>query len=101
MSDKKCVDFGRNFRPLRHHFNNRKKMKSKLVLLTVVAAAVGCFLCRSQQQERTWDDLMQENVEALAWGEDVPSIDCMGLGSVDCPVTRMKVYMVLQNYGLE
>lgn len=76
-------------------------MKSKLVLLTVVAAAVGCFLCRSQQQERTWDDLMQENVEALAWGEDVPSIDCMGLGSVDCPTSHRKVYLVKYTYGLE
>lgn len=68
-------------------------MKSKLVLLTVVAAAVGCFLCRSQQQERTWDDLMQENVEALAWGEDVPYIDCIGSGSVDCPTSHRKVYI--------
>lgn len=76
-------------------------MKSKLVLLTVVAAAVGCFLCRLQQQERTWDDLMQENVEALAWGEDVPSIDCMGSGSVDCPTSHRKVYMVQQNYAFD
>ena len=76
-------------------------MKSKLVLLTVVAAAVGCFLCRLQQQERTWDGLMQENVEALAWGEDVSRIDCIGLGSVDCPVTRMKVYIVQQNYAFD
>lgn len=76
-------------------------MKSKLVLLTVVAAAVGCFLCRSQQQERTWDGLMQENVEALAWGEDVSRIDCIGLGSVDCPVTHRKVYIVQQNYAFE
>ena len=76
-------------------------MKSKLVLLTVVAAAVGCFLCRSQQQERTWDGLMQENVEALAWGEDVSRIDCIGLGSVDCPVTHMKVYIVQQNYAFD
>lgn len=76
-------------------------MKSKLVLLTVVAAAVGCFLCRSQQQERTWDDLMQENVEALAWGEDVPYIDCIGSGSVDCPISHRKVYLVKYTYGLE
>ena len=77
-------------------------MKSKLVLLTVVAAAVGCFLCRSQQQERTWDDLMQENVEALAWGEDVPYIDCIGSGSVDCPTSsHRKVYMVQQNYAFD
>lgn len=76
-------------------------MKSKLVLLTVVAAAVGCFLCRPQQQERTWDDLMQENVEALAWGEDVPYIDCIGSGSVDCPTSHRKVYMVQQNYAFD
>lgn len=76
-------------------------MKSKLVLLIVVAAAVGCFLCRSQQQERTWDDLMQENVEALAWGEDVPYIDCIGSGSVDCPTSHRKVYIVQQNYAFD
>ena len=76
-------------------------MKSKLVLLTVVAAAVGCFLCRSQQQERTWDDLMQENVEALAWGEDASFIRCIGSGSVDCPISHRKVYIVLHNYAFD
>ena len=75
-------------------------MKSKLVLLTVVAAE-GCFLCRLPQQERTWDDLMQENVEALAWGEDEQYFSCVGSGSVDCPISHRKVYIVLQNYGLE
>ena len=76
-------------------------MKSKLVLLTVVAAAVGCFLCRSQQQERTWDDLMQENVEALAWGEDEQYVSCVGSGSVDCPISHRKVYMVQHNYAFD
>ena len=47
------------------------------------------------------DVVMQENVEALAWGEDEQYVSCVGSGSVDCPISHRKVYLVKYTYGLE
>jgi len=40
------------------------------------------------------DSLMLENIEALASGEEAELINCIGSGSVDCPIDHVKVYLV-------
>ena len=74
-------------------------MKSKVLifglLITAVAVSLWCF--KSPQQ---MDDLMLENVEALAAIEETVPLRCMGTGTVDCPLGG-KVRRVAIGYSLE
>lgn len=73
-------------------------MKSKVLifglLITAVAVSLWCF--KSPQQ---MDDLMLENVEALAAIEETVPLR-MGTGTVDCPLGG-KVRRVVIGYSLE
>ncbi len=44
---------------------------------------------------------MLDNVEALAADESSSSYTCIGSGSVDCPVTGVKVKIIYEGYRLE
>ena len=66
----------------------------RMVAVAVLVAAAGWGSYVSGRQET-------DNVEALATGEDANLVFCWGIGSVDCPTTHRKVYMVQQNYTLE
>lgn len=48
---------------------------------------------------RMSSDLMLKNVEALAGRESV-NMDCVGIGSVNCPIDHSKVMYVLSGYSL-
>jgi len=53
------------------------------------------FFWQSQGKSETSSDLLFENVEALAVEENWENgSDCQGSGSVVCPYTDDKVYMV-------
>ncbi len=47
------------------------------------------------------DDLLLKNIEALARGEGDGYTYCLGVGSVDCPITQYKVEYVMSGYSLE
>ena len=64
----------------------------------VVAAIGGVYY--SHAGGCTMDELMIENVEALAAGEMTPT-HCYGVGCVDCPINNTKVQYVLSGYSLE
>lgn len=46
------------------------------------------------------NDLLLDNIEALANGEQENGIKCIGEGTVDCPI-GIKVEAVIRFYGLE
>ena len=47
------------------------------------------------------NDLMLENIEALAGNEGSSSIHCMGNGCVVCPIGNVKVYMYFERCSLK
>ena len=73
----------------------------RMVAVAVLVAAAGWGSYVSGRQETKMTGLMLDNVEALATGEDANLVFCWGIGSVDCPTTHRKVYMVRESYSLE
>lgn len=53
-----------------------------------------CIQQALTDREPTLTELMQENVEALAEGEEFENTLCYGIGSVDCPINHKKVYVI-------
>lgn len=76
-------------------------MKKKIFLLMalVVAAIGGVYY--SHAGGCTMDELMIENVEALAAGEGGTPVYCIGYGCVDCPLNTVKVKYVATGYSLD
>ncbi len=72
-------------------------MKKKVVCMAaaVFCVCVSLFFSENSQKEVT-NDLVLENVEALAGGEGEQQVLCVGSGSVVCPVTKQKVEYVFQ-----
>lgn len=72
-----------------------KTMKKVILSVVVVCCAGMGFFWQSQGKSETSSDLLFENVEALAVEENWENgSDCQGSGSVVCPYTDDKVYMV-------
>ena len=57
------------------------------------------FLSRTHVNNNT-NDLLLDNIEALANGEQENGITCIGEGTVDCPI-GIKVRAVIKYYSLE
>lgn len=74
-------------------------MKKKMVLSFIVVATVMSFISSSYSNDNT-NDLLLDNIEALANGEQENGIKCIGEGTVDCPI-GIKVEAVIRFYGLE
>jgi len=68
-------------------------MKKKVLFIGLALAAITAAF-QSDSQKKNLESLMLENVEALASGEWGAEAHCYGSGSVDCPVTHVKVYFV-------
>lgn len=79
--------------------NKIECMKKKMVLSFIVVATVMSFIGSSYSNNNT-NDLLLDNIEALANGEQENDITCMGEGTVDCPI-GIKVRAVIRFYGLE
>lgn len=73
----------------------RKIWFAGLLLLTITV----CY--NSYSKEKVENALFLENVEALAGGESHVPVNCMGSGTVDCPITHVKVKVVATGYSLE
>ena len=77
-------------------------MKKKIFLLMALAvAAIGGGLYYSHTRGGTLNELMIENVEALAAGEGGTPVRCVGYGCVDCPLGTIKVKFVSTSYSLD
>ena len=70
-----------------------KTMKKKILFMFLFLVAVAASFQLGAERENL-DSLMLEDIEALASGEGHVSIDCLGSGSVDCPISHVKVYLV-------
>ena len=79
--------------------NKIESMKKKMIISFIVVATVMSFIGPSYSNNNT-NDLLLDNIEALANGEQENGIKCIGEGTVDCPI-GIKVEAVIRFYGLE
>lgn len=78
-------------------------MKNYLKLtfgLVVITLLVGSWHYNSVKADSQIPSLVLQNIEALAEDESSMNVDCIGIGSVDCPGTKLKVKYVISGYGL-
>ena len=76
-------------------------MKSKVKLLGTLAISAISFLSYVQiSHSEKLDDLLLENIEALAAGESGDDSKCFGSGSIVCPLTNQGVAHVQIYYSL-
>ena len=70
----------------------------KSLKLTVGVVLVSIFtaiaICKSNNHTSQLENLLLENIEALADDEYQENVRCAGSGSVDCPVNHTKVKYV-------
>lgn len=74
-------------------------MKKKMIFSFIVVATVMSFIGSSYSNNNT-NDLLLDNIEALANGEQENGITCIGEETVDCPI-GIKVRAVIKYYSLE
>lgn len=75
-------------------------MKKKLCLF-IALLALAIVICRYRTQGQAMNELLLENVEALAADENEKPTRCLGIGCVDCPQYHIKVEWVIGGYSLE
>lgn len=75
-------------------------MKKKILFFSLLLVAAFASFQFSNKHENL-NDLMLENIEALASDEWEGRINCIGTGTVDCPINHVKVYFVAEPYNLE
>ena len=74
-------------------------MKKKMIISFIVVATVMSFIGSSYSNNNT-NDLLLDNIEALANGEQENGIKCIGEGTVYCPI-GIKVEAVIRFYVIE
>lgn len=74
-------------------------MKKLILFLFVGILVIITYWSRPATVEL--NNLFLENVEALAAGEEVTTVRCLGSGSVNCPINNSKVAVVYDGYSLE
>lgn len=80
---------------------NKNTMKSKVKLLGALAISAISVLSYVQISHlEKLDDLLLENIEALAAGESGDDSKCFGSGSIVCPLTNQGVAHVQIYYSL-
>ena len=75
-----------------------KKLSVFFFLLCIVA--IGAIKKQSSHQDKV-SSLLLYNIEALAAGETMRPVRCLGRGSIDCPASHDKVDYVAEGYSLE
>ncbi|MCI1682547.1 MAG: NVEALA domain-containing protein [Bacteroides sp.] len=69
----------------------RNNMKLGLIVTVMVLAIGGWWVSYHHSAKVT--SLLLENIEALAQGES-GGVGCYGVGAVDCPYSKDKVYFI-------
>lgn len=76
-------------------------MKSKMKLLGILAVSAIAILGYTETiHSENLDNLLLENIEALAAGESGSSGACVGSGSIVCPINQVGVAHVYNYYSL-
>lgn len=78
-----------------------KNMKKKVLLISLFLAVIIVASFQTNSEKRELQNLMLENIDALASDEWGGAPLCVGSGSVDCPINHVKVYAVMSYYSLE
>lgn len=76
-------------------------MKKKVLFIGLFLVAIIAVSYQFKLKNGDLESLMLENIEALAFGEWGDEAQCVGSGSVDCPINHVKVYYVAGYYSLE
>ena len=71
-----------------------KNMKSHFLLLTLLLIVVVNVTFQLHSHKDYLEDLLLENVEALANIEIIQD-ECVGNGSIDCPIGNIKEYFLI------
>lgn len=72
----------------------------KFVLVLFVSALSALIGFQVKESQSVIDDVLLENVEALAYPEHLYNMVCEGIGEFTCPLTGDKVEDVYQGYSL-
>lgn len=80
-------------------FLNAIKMKRTLVLLTAIIICIVSTIAFLHSSKKTEYNILMQNVEALAGGENLTPVHCAGLGCVDCPINAVKVKYVVSGWS--
>lgn len=81
--------------------NHKNKERMQKVFLILFVGVLGFFISRQTQETPTVNDVILDNVEALAYGEVPGPTICRGSGDVTCPNYGEKVYMIFEGYSLD
>jgi hypothetical protein len=74
-------------------------MKQLLKLCIVIIGAAFLVILSKKSRDYEWDDLVYNNIEALASGEGTGSL-CAGNGSIDCGGYKVKYKISGYSIGL-
>lgn len=86
-----------SFKRCNINLKNRETMRKKILFASLFLVTIATVTFYSHSRKNDLSNLMLENIEALASGESGSMTYCFGSGSVDCPVTHVKVEIV--RYG--
>lgn len=67
----------------------RSKLRGTLLIILFTAALV-------QNEGHRQNDILLMDIEALAAGEGNSGVLCMGIGSLDCPISNQRVYRITE-----
>ena len=82
---------------------NIRIMNRLLFVVAFVIVCVGALMVLMKKEKRNggMNNLMLENVEAIAGNDSPINNTCYGVGSLICPSTGVRVYIYLNNYNLK
>ena len=82
-----------------YNLNNKKRMQK--IFLFLFVGVLGVLISQQMQETPIVDDVLLENVEALANLENKLPTYCEDVGSVVCPITGKGTGAVYEGYSLE
>lgn len=76
-------------------------MKKKVLFISMCLVVMAAVSYQHHSHNSNVNNLLLDNIEALASDETSYTIHCFNHGSIDCPVDHEKVYNVHKGYSLE
>lgn len=74
-------------------------MKRTSILLTAIVICTVSTVAFLHPSKKTEYNILMLNVEALAGGENLTPVHCVGSGCVDCPIITAKVKYVMSGWS--